>query len=62
MTPSDAYDPSANSLGCYQLAIRALREQGVREGRFAPLDDDERRQAAEGPRASRDLDCVRQGR
>ena len=37
------------------------REVGIRSGQFAPRTDAERRQAAEGPLASRrDLDCFRE--
>lgn len=44
----------------WDLAIRAKRERAVRAGLLPPRDDDERRQAMEGPRADRWLDCVRE--
>jgi len=53
-----AYDWSADGLGNYTLAILAMREIGVREGMYAPIDERERRQAEEGP--VRTLDCVRE--
>lgn len=55
----DTYDPARNSFGSWSLAIAAAREEGVRSGSYAPLTDDKRRQAAEGPRAWSDLDCLR---
>ncbi|GLK78009.1 hypothetical protein GCM10008171_32630 [Methylopila jiangsuensis] len=54
----DAYNPPADSLGSYELAIEALREAGVRTGKYSPISDVEARQAAEGPRSWADLDCV----
>lgn len=42
-----------------RLAMRALREMGIRQGTITPTTDDERRQQAEGARKWRDLDCVR---
>lgn len=42
------------------LCIRAKRERLVRAGAVPPLNDDERRQAAEGPVADSSLlDCAR---
>lgn len=52
------YDWSEDGLGNYTLAILAMREIGVREGMYAPIDDRERRQAEEGP--VRILDCVKE--
>lgn len=34
------YDPDANSAACYADAIRALRLEGVKSGRFLPMPDD----------------------
>ena len=58
MTRED-YQPNLDSFGSWSLATAALREAGVRSGEYAPLTEDERRQAAEGPRAWGDLDCLR---
>ncbi|MDQ0303820.1 hypothetical protein [Ancylobacter polymorphus] len=55
---AQAYDWSEDGIGNYALAILAMREIGVREGMYAPLDDRERRQAEEGP--VRALDCVKE--
>ena len=33
------YDPAANSAGCYDEALRAIRLDGVKAGRFLPLPD-----------------------
>ena len=52
------YDWSEDGLGNYALAILCMREIGVREGMYAPMDDRERRQAEEGP--VRTLDCVKE--
>lgn len=41
------------------LAVVAMREAGVRAGRFDPRDDRERRQAQEGERHWSAYDCVR---
>ena len=41
------------------LAMRALREMGIRQGAITHTTDDERRQQSEGGREWRDLDCVR---
>jgi len=46
---------------CYALAHAALREIGVRDRRFPPMDDTERRWAAEGPRPVALLDTARLG-
>lgn len=50
------YDAAADSWECWRLAVMALREIAVRDGVVEPINDDERRQAAEGP--VRTLDCV----
>lgn len=57
--PDDGYDAALNSHASYLLAIAALREKGVRDGIYAPRDDKERRQAAEGPVSHDKLDAVR---
>jgi hypothetical protein len=62
MNHPDDYLPALDSFRSYTVAIEALREAGVRDGSFLPLTDDERRQAAEGPRHWSELDCVRRGR
>lgn len=33
---NDDYDANANAFGCYALAIRECRLNGIREGRIAP--------------------------
>lgn len=38
-----------DGLACYELAIAAMREQGVRSGKLPPTNETERRWAAEGP-------------
>jgi hypothetical protein len=44
---SDGYDAAENGAKCYTLAIRMLRLEGIRAGRFAPrLDDPEEMEAA----------------
>ena len=55
---TDHYDPARNSFDSWRLAVACCREIGVREGRFPPSTDSERRQAAEGPRSSAELDAV----
>ena len=55
---AQAYDWSEDGIGSYALAILAMREIGVREGMYAPVDGRERRQAEEGP--VRILDCVKE--
>ncbi|WP_421696900.1 hypothetical protein [Ancylobacter sp.] len=55
---TEPYDWSEDGLGNYALAILAMREIGVREGMYAPVDDRERRQAEEGP--VRTIDCVKE--
>jgi hypothetical protein len=56
---TDHYDPARNSFDSWRLAVAACREIGVREGRFAPHSEAERRQAAEGAVAPANLDAVR---
>ena len=47
MSGLDNYDADKNSFGCYAVAIRALRLEGVRAGSFRPnLDDPEEVAAA----------------
>lgn len=55
----ESYDADADRLASYTLAVEAKREQGIREGRYQPTTDDERRQAAEGPKSL--LDCLQVG-
>ncbi len=40
---------ASDSYRCWELAIACLRENGVRRGDYAPVNERERRQAAEGP-------------
>lgn len=37
MLDGDDYDAAANSAACYDLAIRGLRMEGIKAGRFLPL-------------------------
>ena len=46
----------------YDASLQARREKGVRAGSIAPADENERRQAAEGPRPASELDCNRNPR
>jgi len=57
LQPSD-YNWSDDSKKCYDLAIKAAREKGVRAGRLEPHTDTERLQAEEGCVAVDKLDCV----
>lgn len=43
---NDNYDPDRNAAGCYNVAIRAIRLQGVRDGRFVPRANDPEELAA----------------
>lgn len=54
----ETYDWQKDGLGNFTLAVLAMREIGVREGIYPPIDDEERRQAKEGP--VRTLDCVKE--
>ena len=54
----DDYDWQKDGFGNFTLAVLALREIGVRDGTYPPVDDAERRQAKEGP--VRPLDCVKE--
>lgn len=54
----NASDRAIDSLGCYDLAIASLREQRIRSGEYEPRDDQERRQALQGPCPPPDLDTV----
>lgn len=49
----------ADSKAAYTFALAVRRERGVRAGTFTPINDAERRQAAEGPVAPHGYDCVR---
>ncbi len=42
-------DRARDSYGSWSLAIACLREQGIRSGKYWPINETERRQAAEGP-------------
>jgi hypothetical protein len=37
---NDGYCPNTNGFRCYSEAVREIRLQGIREGRFAPRMDD----------------------
>jgi len=37
---NDGYDAADNAYGCYKLAIRTLRLEGIRAGRITPRIDD----------------------
>ena len=52
------YNWSDDSKKCYDLAIKAAREKGVRAGRLEPHTDTERLQAEQGPVRVSELDCV----
>ena len=41
------------------LAAKAIRERCVRQGFLEPRNKEEKRQAAEGPKANKDLDCLK---
>ena len=43
----------------YDLAIKAIREKCVRQGFLPPRNEEEERQAAEGPVKNKDLDCLK---
>lgn len=46
---TDGYCWATNASGSYSLAIRQMRLQGIREGRFEPREDDpEEMNAAKG--------------
>lgn len=38
---NDGYDADDNGMKCYGLAIRELRLQGIRSGKYNPNPDDE---------------------
>lgn len=50
------YDPMDNSIKCYDVAIKALREKGVREGRFEPMNVEELEIAPKKKRARKASD------
>jgi len=56
------HNTASDGLRSYTLAIAAKRERAVRAGTLPPINDDERRQRAEGPRGWSELDCVREVR
>jgi len=44
---NDGYDAAENGAKCYTLAIRMLRLEGIKQGKFSPrLDDQEEMEAA----------------
>lgn len=44
---TDGYDAAENGAKCYTLAIRMLRLEGIKQGKFQPrLDDAEEMEAA----------------
>jgi len=53
------YDVNIDGPASFALGLAAMRERLVREGRAMPVTNDERRQAAEGPRPLTELDCLR---
>lgn len=58
MALHDSYDPAANAKACYDLAIKAGREKGIRAGTLEPFTDVERQWAAEGPLEPAKLEAV----
>jgi hypothetical protein len=44
------YDPSKNARGCFEAAVAEIRIRGVRSGKYKPVNDAERKLAAEGER------------
>lgn len=56
--PMPDYDGMEDGRKCYDLAIKALREMRMRDGRIAPRTPREREQARQGPVKSSNLDCV----
>jgi len=58
MTREEAH---RDSYGSWALAIACLREQGVRAGRYRPVNDTERQWASEGPVESSRLMSVQCG-
>lgn len=60
--PAGSAPTDDDGFRCYQLAHAALREIGVRAGKFAPLNADEKRWRAEGPRPVARLDTARTGK
>ena len=40
------YDPADNSAKCYAEAIKAIRLQGIREGKFKPRKDNREEMSA----------------
>lgn len=55
---NEIYDANKDGSQSYDLAIAAIRERRVRNGDVVPDDDNERRQALEGPREINELDCL----
>lgn len=52
-------DRARDSYACWCLAIASMREIWIREGIYSPINEIERRWAAEGPRKTNELDTVR---
>jgi len=63
MTPRDPKEAADDSRKCHALAIAALRELCIRRQQIQPSPDrpEERRWAAEGETAIRNLHTVRTG-
>jgi hypothetical protein len=57
MTPADK---ARDSYLSWSIAIACLREMGVRRGDYPPVDDRERRWAAEGPREAGELESLKE--
>lgn len=50
--------PTTDGEAGHKLAIQAMREIRIRDGRYKPVNEDERRQADEGPIPVQSLDCL----
>lgn len=53
------YPWAQDAIGSWRVAIEALRERGVREGRYAPRNATEARWQAEGVRPVSELEAGR---
>lgn len=51
------YDWRENGFGSFRVGVRAIRECGIREGRFEPVNATERRWRREGPRPPQELEA-----
>lgn len=56
------YDDKQNGWMSYEIAVDALREIGVRDGRFEPRNPREEIQREEGPREVNELDVIKTDR